>query len=350
MTQLEFKNYLIDKLMMLPICKASTTKRNYTVRCPYCGDSTKHKDHGHFSILIDVNSDDPILYRCFRCNESGLFTKQTLEDLQIYYDSQILEGLESINKNIKASSKYRDHAKDFSIPLFRDTLSNKIKLEYMKERIGKEITYQDCIDYKIILNLSEFLDCNKIDKSIVKPRSLQEIDYKYLGFLSTNNNKIIFRDITDSQSGFFGRYYKLILDVYNRNPHSFYTLQAKFKLIYTEPIQVHVAEGTFDILSIYKNLYEEDELENKLFFASGGFNFGTILEYVILSGVTTNIQLHIYADNDKSDKEIVNSMKRNKFYQYWVDEVYIHRNIFEGEKDFGVPMSRIKEISYKVKR
>ena len=35
--------------------------------------------------------------------------------------------------------------------------------------------------------------------------------------------------------------------------------------------------------------------------------------------------------------------------KYWIDHAYIHRNMYQGEKDFGVPANRIKESHIQVK-
>jgi hypothetical protein len=171
-----------------------------------------------------------------------------------------------------------------------------------------------------------------------------ELDDNYVGFLSSNNNKIIFRDITPDNIGFFGRYYKIVLDLLNRTPNTFYSISNTFNLLYTEPIDIRVAEGTFDILSIYKNLFNPPP-QNSLFFAAGGFNYSTIIKYIIFMGVTTDINFHIYSDNDKTDTDHINSL-RNPLYHIWIDKLIIHRNAYMGEKDFGVPLSRIIDEKY----
>ena len=91
------KSSIIERLKTLPVCKPTSNMRNWTVRCPYCGDS-KISNHGHFSILLDLNSDAPILYRCFKCNESGILTPQTLEDLDIGSTLELDKQLKLFNR------------------------------------------------------------------------------------------------------------------------------------------------------------------------------------------------------------------------------------------------------------
>ena len=93
----EIKEQIINQLKTLPICKPTSNMRNWVVRCPYCGDSMK-SNHGHFSILIDLQSDAPMLYRCFRCNESGILIPQVLEDLNLGYDQSLNQNLNLLNK------------------------------------------------------------------------------------------------------------------------------------------------------------------------------------------------------------------------------------------------------------
>ena len=65
-------------------------------------------------------------------------------------------------------------------------------------------------------------------------------------------------------------------------------------------------------------------------------------------GVTTDIVVHIYADNDKNDYEI-KSMINKPLFRVWIDKLFIHRNTFENEKDYGVIKERIIDTSYPIK-
>ena len=349
----EIKEQIINQLKTLPFCKSSSNMRNWTVRCPYCGDSTK-SNHGHFSILIDLNSDAPLLYRCFRCNESGILIPQVLEDLNIGYDESLNKKLNLLSRSSSNSSYFKDKVKNFIVPIPGDTPRNRYKLNYINNRLGTSISFSECADFKIILSFEEFIRVNNIPINVpdatggmLKSSVVKTLEEKYLGFLSANNNKIVFRDISPDSSGFLGRYYKVTLDVLNRSPNTFYSLMSKFDILYTEPINIYIAEGTFDILSIYLNLKPE-ESQNTLFFASCGYSFSTILKYLIYTGVNTDINLHIYSDNDKTDKDHLKLLK-NPFYQTWLRNVVIHRNVYGNQKDFGVSKDQITDYAYRLK-
>ena len=351
---IEIKNQVITQLKTLQICKPSSNLRNWVVRCPYCGDSKK-SNHGHFSILIDLNSDAPLLYRCFRCNESGIITPQVLEDLNVGYDQSLNRQLEIYTKLSSSSSYFKDKVKNFIVPVPVDNPSNRYKLNYINQRLGTSITFAQCAEYKIVLNFSEFIRTNNIPVDVpdemggmIKSSVVKTLDAKYLGFVSANNNKITFRDVSPDSSGFLGRYYKVTIDILNRSPNTFYSLQSKFNVLYTDPVNIHIAEGPFDILSIYLNL-DHSQSQNNIFFASCGYSFSTILKYLIYTGVNTDINLQIYSDGDKSDDDHLRLLS-NPLYRIWIDNIMIHRNTYSGEKDFGVPLNRITEYMYPLKR
>jgi len=352
----ELKLYIINQLKALPVCKASGNQKNWTVRCPYCGDS-HNRSHGHFSIKIDIESDEVMLYRCFRCNESGILTNQTLEHLGIFINEGTSKDLRILNRKGKRSNKI-DQPKRYKVyPLKRQGAEYDRKLDYINRRLGTSIDYEEASQYKIIFSFQEFIKDNYIERCAkdettglyLPNRSLEELENNYVGFLSSNNNKITCRDITPDGSGFFKRYYKLTLDILNQSPNSFYALKDIFDLLYTEPIDINISEGTFDILSVFKNL-PRDHSENQLFFANCGYGFNSILKYVILNGVNTNSTVHIYSDADKTDRDHLYQLKKCSIpLNVWVDRFIVHRNQFQGEKDYGVPKDRIIDHSYELK-
>ena len=60
------------------------------------------------------------------------------------------------------------------------------------------------------------------------------------------------------------------------------------------------------------------------------------------------IELHFHVDNDefgsiKRIESIINNIPDKTI------PVYIHKNMYPGEKDFGVPLTRIQESIYKLR-
>ena len=97
MTNREFKIELIKKLMERPIFTQKVSEVNIRTRCPYCGDSSKNQNTGHFYIRISPNDNLPILYNCFRCPAKGILDKDTMELLGIT-DRDLLDGAGKVAK------------------------------------------------------------------------------------------------------------------------------------------------------------------------------------------------------------------------------------------------------------
>ena len=55
----------------------------YRTRCPFCGDSQKNFNTGHLYIRINVEDNFPIVYNCFKCNESGIVGSEFLNVMDI---------------------------------------------------------------------------------------------------------------------------------------------------------------------------------------------------------------------------------------------------------------------------
>lgn len=342
----DFKYQLIDILQSLPVCVVNSAKTEYTVRCPYCGDS-HNESHGHFAIHIDVDSDDPIMYRCLKCSISGILNQDVLDELQLPVSPEIQDQLRNFNRKIIKKNKYVSESEDYRVPLYQSNLLNNEKLNYHNQRIGSDLTYQDCFQLKMIFDIFEFMKYNKIDNIPgLEYYQLQILHDHYLGWLSTNNNCIIFRRIHDNSS--LARYHKIIINPKNLNGNTFYSIPNQIDLLYTNDINIHIAEGIYDIQSIFVNL-EKSNLQNSYFYASCGFGSLTILRYLISNGINTGLNVHIYSDNDKTDYDHIQYLFKKSNVSEWIKHIYLHRNQFENEKDYGVCKDKIKDSKRRLK-
>lgn len=342
-----FKYKIIERLLTLPVCNVNSAKTEYTVRCPYCGDS-RNSDHGHFSIHVDVDSDDPIMYRCLKCDVSGILNNNVLDELQLDIPVDIHDQLRNFNRKIIKKNKYvNNNNESFIVPMYKSTISNEKKLLYINTRLDTQFDYIQSHDLKVVFDLFEFLKFNEI-KSIpgMNFNQLQILNDYYVGWLSTNNNCITFRRIVDSNK--LKRYIKVIINPSNINGNTFYSIPNKIDLMYTNKINIHIAEGIFDITSVFANL-QEMNLENNYFYASCGFGFLTIIRYLIYNGINTGLNIHIYSDNDKTDQDHINYLFRKSNVSSWSDHIYIHRNQFDHQKDYGVPKELIIDSKMKLK-
>lgn len=346
-----FKYKLISYLEDLQAYHTNRTGTQHVVRCPYCGDS-ENPDHSHFSIKIDTSDDSPIVYRCLKDGvNSGILTEDTLNDLGIHLNDQDHDIFKAFTKK---STKFINNRKTiiqterFLVPYFKNTQTNQIKLNYINDRLGIHLNFDDVKRYKIILNLTEFMVANEIDSiENVNDQYRWVLDQYYVGFLSANNNCIIFRFVPYLQTKKnYNRYSKIILNPYNLSKATFYSIPTQIDLLYRDKLHVHVAEGTFDILSIKENV--NPQYNNQIFYASCGYGYNGIMQHLISSGICTDIHLHIYADKDKNDYDQLFYIKSDPINE-WYDHIYIHRNMYDGEKDYGVPFDHIIDKYRKVR-
>ena len=337
----ELKQEIIDQLSELPVYYPNRSKTQHTIRCTACGDSS-NLSHAHLSIHIDVNDDLPMLYRCFRCNDSGMVTPEMLYEWGVVLDKDSLSSLSTYNKKTKKKHKglFSDTYEDYFAPELIPDIVYDMKVQYINTRLGTDYTMEDLRGLKVILSLEQFIKANNIKPDI--PGYMRKaIESHYLGFLATNNNRIMFRNTLKDLGNEF-RWYNVICNIKNLNPYTFYSIPNSIDLYYTDPINIHIAEGSFDILSIYHNLYQ-DSKEKNLFYASCGSSALAIMNHLIDIGINSSINLHLYADKDKSDSfHMKYLMKDSEIYQ-WCDKIIIHRNSYEGEKDYGVPKDRIRD-------
>lgn len=346
MTLLDIKHIIRDQVMHLPVHEVNSANTQFTTRCPYCGDS-RNITHGHFSIKIDTNSDSIILYRCLKCNEAGIFTSQTAEDIGMYLEPETAKAIDILNRPNNKSTYGRQKPLKYHVPKVIRSSDNKIKLDYLTDRLGIEFTTEKIQESKIILSFVDFLTENKLElPSHINPSLAKIIEENYVGFLSANNAKITFRQIENNKN--LKRYIKLSLDPYNTSPNNFYSMvNPQIDLLYNTPVNIHIAEGTFDIISIKYNL-DHDLSQMHMFYAACGYNFNTIIKWLIYMGVNTDLIIHLYSDSDKSDYENTKIIA-NGINQCWVNTAYIHRNQYMNEKDFGVPINRIIDSKIKIK-
>lgn len=335
----EIKKVIIEKLSDLPVYSVNDDGTEHMIRCPYCGDSV-NPTHFHMGVKIDLDSDEGMPFYCFRCGASGKVTDDFLEDLGIYISDEEMKELRNYNKKAEKRNPKRTIIKSerFVVPLCEPTPLNEKKRAYISERLGLIFSYEELQQCKIVPSLYAFLLRNEI-QSIqgVEKWVIDAMEKDYVGFLSTNNNLLTFRNINPESKG--KRYYKLFINPLNQSNASFYSIPTQLDLMYADDLHVHIAEGTFDILSVKFNLPHE-EPGHHIFYASCGYSYVNIIKHLIRSGICTHLNIHIYADKDKSDSDHRKLIKKSSINEF-MEHIWIHRNGYYGEKDYGVPRDRI---------
>lgn len=341
-----YKEFLLTHIQ--PWARLASGGRMILCRCFYCADSMNY-NHGHFYISIPQNNNQLSLFYCQKCKVGGIVNSSKLLDWGIF-NSQISIDITSHNSNALSLPENKIYKDSSVYKIFNDYISDdklsEYKLKYLNNRLGTKYSYADCKNMKIVLNLNNIIERNKL-KITRDKRIIDQLDSGFLGFLSIDNaflnmrNLNIINNLHDSINlkyvnyNIFGKY---------DNTKRFYTIPTEVNFNTIDPINLHIAEGPFDILGIY-NLPKNFPGQN-IYTSIGGSGYQGILRFFVRYLSYPNLIIHIYPDNDINRDKILFYIQIIAIFKF---PIYIHRNMSYGEKDFGVPIDRIKESIEKYK-
>lgn len=267
----------------------------YVTRCPYCGDSMKQVNIGHLYMNIDVESDFNIPIICFKCNYTGILTSETL-DLMGCEDRDLISQIQVLNKNGKIK---RGSNSEF-LYLYFDRILPEIhrypnKINYIENRLGVQFTAEDLKEMKIITSLYDFLIANQINSSSFNQQQRMLLERDYVGFLSSGNSHILFRDTTEKNEI---RWIKYPIEEESRRNHVFFGLDAKIDVFTKESITINLSEGIIDVLGVAYHF--EYHKQNTFNIGVCSQNFDGMIRHMIEVGAFgENVTLNIFVDNDK---------------------------------------------------
>lgn len=342
MNQSEFiKNYLLSTF---PDARLASGGTEVVMRCRFCGDSQKDKNARHLYIKV---SDVP-LYNCFKCNTSGILTDEILRRyfLNSYNDKDLdfFYKLRSYNKELSNQIKtYAGNRTSFSVTNDYITLNvNTInKLNYINNRLGLSLDYNEILQNKIVLNLLDLIQSNYINSFTRSYNILQNMNDDCIGFLSVDNGFVTLRNISTN-----AQYRYQIYTLFNNidNGKKFYVIPTSINLNDNTPVNIHITEGPFDILSIFYNLCNANRFQN-IYIAICGKSYISAIKFILnIYGIINSI-FHIYIDNDIKEYELYSI--KNILSSLNIPG-YIHRNGYNKEKDFGVDKNKINDIINKI--
>lgn len=324
-----------------PTARVVSGGKEICCKCVFCLD---HPKSTHMYIKIPKDGQAP-LYNCFLCNASGIVNSRVLRMLNVY-DIDVVSSTVDYTKKVAKELNYKDLDDENKIFNLSNNFITKcplseIKLRYINKRIGTNLTYSDLIKNKIILNLGDLLVSNGISTYTRDPAIIQQLNDSFIGFISADNAFVNMRNLTP------GKVYKTIdkryinYNIFGKlsNTQRYYIIPTNIDLSRPDPIKLHIAEGPFDILSIFYNM-NKCNLDNSIYAAICGKSYLNIIKYFIEMKGLLNIELHIYPDKDIENYSMINIAN---YLEPFNIAVYIHRNIFQNEKDFGVPPDRIRE-------
>lgn len=325
------KQYLIENNK----AKLVSGGREILKRCHICGDSRDPSD-AHMYIGLKNGS---IVYNCFKCNAGGYVDSVFLRNMDCY-DPNIIYLCQEQNKaSASSNSSYsgilrKYNARKLMIPISTNEFAMK-KIDYIFNRLGYPIDQSFISNFKIILNLKEFLVFNGITKYTRDPNMVDLIDKFFVGFLSMDNRYVILRRLVpEGKLPSYIDYRYINYNIFGGNDGmKYYTIPTMINTLM--PINIHIAEGVFDIISIYLNL---PHTGNDIYAAVNGKTYVSIIKYFMMIYGFMGFNLHIYPDADVSDYEMVKI--KNELSMFNI-KIFVHRNKSIGEKDYGVSPDRI---------
>lgn len=340
MNDIELKRELRKKLLTLPHAKPAG--KSIILFCPFCLRDT---DHGHFYVTVDESSDFPILFHCFRCEMSGYLNGEVMRMLganNLQLSSRLLNYNKHSNYTRKSSNGKKNEIA-LGIPLGKPE-RDEWKRKYICNRLGVDISYEELKELKAVFSLADLLKLNNIERLTVKPDVARCLDSDYLGFVSVKNEFSIFRDCTNKNKL---RYNKYSIFQNIDNTTKFYTIPNEIDVLTTDEIHIILAEGVFDILGLFFNVFERRK-KNMVYAAICGCGYTIVINYFIKLGfIGSNIHYHIFSDSDKKIQFYRKTIEDSHVKQ-WVKDIYIHYNVYNGEKDYGVRKDKIKLLNKKI--
>ena len=258
------------------------------------------------------------------------------------YLCQMQNNENSGSKQYNSGSLRNYIPKSLLIPISNNDFAIK-KIQYIENRLGFPLTQESISAFKIILNLKDFLSFNNITKYTRDPEMIDLIDKFFVGFLSADNRYVILRRlIPEGKLPKFIDTRYIVYNIFGRNDGiKYYTIPGSVDM--TRPVSIHIAEGVFDIISIYANL---PRVDNSMYLAISGKSYSSIIQYVIMTYGIVCFDLHIYPDADITNSDM---MKIKNELSIFNIRIFVHRNGYDGEKDYGVSRDRIIDNIIRIK-
>ena len=301
------------------------TPVQWSIRCPYCGDSKKNIHDSHCYIKWSNDESEPLFFNCFLCNTSGVIDKKFLERLGIKEDlSEILD-----RQKFNRIQSLKENPVNI---ITGDPIMNSPQVRYIERRLGKGLKFEDYQKFKIVWDINNLLPFISRDHT----KNSLPSNNESISFLSDDKSVLLTR-LFEDQGDIRWKKVRLM----NSDNKSFYVIASTLDLFTKDNITVNIAEGVIDVLSIYKNF---NDGPNSIYVASLGSDYIAAVDYAIAKGfIGTNINIKIYIDQDQNEKILLRGLKK---YKWIFNNIFVYRNILD--KDVGVTIDRINLEERKV--
>lgn len=310
----------------------------YQTRCPFCGDSSHTLNTGHLYINIDVGSPYNMPYLCFKCQAFGIVNPELL-DMMGNDDQDLRNAIHSLN--VKGKTK-KSYDKENKFMYFERVLADEVrypnKLNYIKNRLKIEFGSDDVDKMKVITSLYDFLIANNIKSSPFNKDIRTMLERDYIGFLSSGNSHILFRDTTEKHEYSWIKY---PIEPDSKKNRVFYSFSDPIDLFTDEDVTINLSEGVMDALGIAYHF--EQEKKNVMNIAVCGQNYNTNIRHLIDMGLFgSNVTLNIYLDNDEMYNKKAKKRKPLTYLKGY-RPLFKSINTFINlkAKDYGIPKDDI---------
>ena len=331
----EFKQELINELLT-SIQPSGYKNGELGVRCPYCGDS-KNQDHYHLNIRINPEDDQPLYFRCLRCNTTGVLNGNLLAMIGSSSSEYSIQ-VEKYNRLSCKKHGVLNNKKGIRMKMQPLVINDKVleKHDYIEGRLGIIIDINELHNKKIVYDFIELMKYNKINKLNGNIDKLKALQNDHVGFLSAKNDFINFRDITGKHKRYY--IYKVINSIDTTG--KFYIMPNKIDPFSNEMKTINIAEGVFDILGIYYHIFNKCE-SNMIYTAINGAGYLNVIKHILNQGILCDVNVNIFSDADRPPS----------YYKSMIEQISPFVNnirLFYNNigKDYGVPSDKIqiKEI------
>lgn len=359
--------YMRNELLTIAAKKTrgKMVSKEFTIRCPFCGDSKKDPRDEHFYVKMTPDSRDGLALFSYDCKLCKAAKKvMSLKDAQFIgiQNPELLEYIASINKNRQNSiqtSGANILAKKFEYinPFEGANFDVRYKQEYMWKRLHFKDICVNPNKYKVIYDLREFFIKNNLKPNLdygrgrtpeEKLRSVQEMLNMFhndcIGFVSFDNTHINFRNIRPNPPQRYSQYMIYPQRMMKKGeslvetsgmyviPTSVDTMGERLKLV--------MAEGSFDILRAYSDFYKAYPDKNTIFSSvSNSHGYVPCITKFMEYGLMFD-EIEIYSDQDVKLQEYV------QFIRPIVPDAIIRVYYNKKAKDIGdikdpIELSRI---------
>lgn len=289
-------------LESLPGAISSTNGSQVMVPCFECDGPDSSRPH--LSIKLDVEPGEPMLFRCFRAScalKPGVLTTEQLRRLGCR-DDAVLRELVEYNATVDPGFERR-----FTASIAEDlALANlprgnaEAKLNYLVDRLGIALGYDDLKDLKIQLSLLEMLRVNDIRNLATSSSMARMLDVYCVGFVSAWGDYLICRDVTpDMKTG--KRYYNYRLTNKSTKDGSvskIYIIPGMVEILNPRSTEINVAEGPFSILGAKFNTGIGGTRPNSIWAANCGSEYENTIIRICKQWGFLKVRINIWSDSE----------------------------------------------------